>query len=587
MNKNKFSIFLEMASHLKYTKKDWKVLTILLILLVSTIASEPYFYKWLISSIENKEWIQSLLIIIAVWAITGVSTILLRYLYGMRLLSMAMKDWGNFLMKIMHTMQLLPIEYHRNIQAWEKQKIIDRSSEAVWAVADNFILAVLPQILVFLILLISGIIISPLLTLICLAFLPVGMLWVFYFWNTAHKNQRIANKKWDSMYDRLIDGIINIPVIRIFARAHKEYGIMTERMNQWNEAQFSVRKNWSQFNAFGRFFTIIAKLITISGGWILFSLGKIDLSVYFFFIAFTDRIYSPIMELFNVIQSSMRDIAYYEKAMDVFEMETETDEWKKILEKVESNISFKNLSFSYPSSPREILSNIDFTIEKGKQIAFVGHTGSGKSTITQLLMRFYEPSSGTIEIDGTNIYDFTLESYRGKFAAVFQDTTLFNETIRHNLEYVRDGITEKELIKACKEANIIDFIESLPEKWETQVWERGLKLSGGEKQRIAIARAILANPEILILDEATSALDTKTERLVQEAFEHLMHGRTSIIIAHRLSTIQSVDTIYFMEKWQIIASWNHRELYEKSKEYRELVDLQHDGFIGEDEEKEI
>lgn len=163
-------------------------------------------------------------------------------------------------------------------------------------------------------------------------------------------------------------------------------------------------------------------------------------------------------------------------------------------------------------------------------------------------MRFYEPSSGAIEINGTNIYDYTLESYRGKFAAVFQDTTLFNETIRHNLEYVRDGITDTMLEKACREANILEFIESLPEKWETQVGERGLKLSGGEKQRIAIARAILADPEILILDEATSALDTKTEKLVQSAFDNLMEGRTSIIIAHRLSTIMSADTIYLMEK---------------------------------------
>jgi ABC-type multidrug transport system fused ATPase/permease subunit len=130
-------------------------------------------------------------------------------------------------------------------------------------------------------------------------------------------------------------------------------------------------------------------------------------------------------------------------------------------------------------------------------------------------MRFYEPTGGSIRIDGTDIYDFSLESYRNKFAAVFQDTTLFNETIRHNLEYVRDDITDKELKKACKEANILEFIESLPEGWETPVGERGLKLSGGEKQRIAIARAILANPEILILDEATSALDTKTEQLVQ------------------------------------------------------------------------
>jgi ABC-type multidrug transport system fused ATPase/permease subunit len=137
-------------------------------------------------------------------------------------------------------------------------------------------------------------------------------------------------------------------------------------------------------------------------------------------------------------------------------------------------------------------------------------------------MRFYEPSAGKIMIDGTNVFDFTLESYRQKFAAVFQDTTLFNETIRHNLEYVRDNISQKDLEKACKKANIFDFINSLPDKWETEVGERGLKLSGGEKQRIAIARVMLANPDILILDEATSALDTKTERLVQEAFDRLM-----------------------------------------------------------------
>lgn len=201
-------------------------------------------------------------------------------------------------------------------------------------------------------------------------------------------------------------------------------------------------------------------------------------------------------------------------------------------------------------------------------------------------MRFYEPTQGQILIDGTDIYDFTLESYRSRFAAVFQDTTLFNETIRHNLEYVRDGITDKMLEKAAREANILEFIESLPDKWETQVGERGLKLSGGEKQRIAIARAILADPEILILDEATSALDTKTERLVQEAFDHLMEGRTSIIIAHRLSTIRSADTIYLMAQGRIIAKGSHAELYKNAREYREMVDLQHDGFVGDEVEIE-
>ncbi len=574
-----------MGSHLITLKKDWKMISFLLIILVICISSEPYFYKWLIGSIENKEWLPTLFKIIGIWLVFWITTIITRYLYGMRLLQKAMKDWGDFLMKIMYKMQCLPIEYHRNIQAGEKQKIVDRSAEAVWAVADNFILAVLPQVLVFIILLVSGLYIDPLFTAICLAFLPVWVIWVFSLGSAAHKNQRVANKAWDRMFDRLSDGIINIPVIRIFARTKAEYNIMKERMDAGNNAQFSVRKNWSQFNAFGRFFTIIAKLITISGWGILLYTGRTDYATLFFFIAFTDRIYSPIMEIFQVIQWSMRDIAYYEKAKELFAMESEIDEWKKNLTKIKNSITFQNLSFSYPSSDREVLSNIDFEIKKWERIALIGHTGSGKSTIIQLLMRFYTPSSGKILIDGTDIYDFSLESYRNKFAAVFQDTTLFNETIRHNLEYVRDGITDKDLKKSCKEANILEFIESLPEKWETQVGERGLKLSWGEKQRIAIARAILANPEILILDEATSALDTKTEKLVQWAFDHLMQWRTSIIIAHRLSTIMSADTIYLMEKWQIIAKWSHTELYKISPEYKEMVDLQHDGIVGEDEEE--
>ncbi len=305
-----------------------------------------------------------------------------------------------------------------------------------------------------------------------------------------------------------------------------------------------------------------------------------------FFLAFADRIYGPIFSVFEAYQNMMLNIAHYEKIEAIFEMSNEKDTWGKKLTKIKKSIQFESLSFSYPSSEREVLTSIDLEIKKWQRIALIGHTGSGKSTIIQLLMRFYEPSSGHIRIDDIDIYNFTLESYRSNFAAVFQDTTLFNETIRHNLEYVRDNITDKQLKKACKEANILEFIESLPEKWETQVGERWLKLSGWEKQRIAIARAILANPEILILDEATSALDTKTEQLVQSAFDHLMNGRTSIIIAHRLSTIMSADMIYLMEKWRIIAKWSHSELYKISLEYKEMVDLQHDGIVWEEVDEE-
>lgn len=422
-------------------------------------------------------------------------------------------------------------------------------------------------------------------TLVSLLFFPIALIWVWKLWKNAHKNQKQANTFWEKYFGRISDVFTNLKVLRIFGRENEEMRILESRFERARDAQHEVRKTWVIFNWFWWIITALAQAITVSG-WILFyQQGTLTIGILFFFIALTDRIYSPIFSIFENIQQMIIEVTGYEKMRHLFDTDQEKNNWTAILKSIKKSIRFQGISFSYPSSPREVLSDIEFEIQKWQRIALIGHTGSGKSTIIQLLMRFYDPTNGKILIDGTDIYDFTLDSYRQKFAAVFQDTTLFNETIRHNLEYVRDGITERELKKACREANILEFIESLPDKWETQVGERWLKLSWGEKQRIAIARAILANPEILILDEATSALDTKTERLVQEAFDHLMDGRTSIIIAHRLSTIQSADVIYLMDKGRIVASGNHSELYKSSDEYKEMVDMQHDGFVGEEVEE--
>lgn len=200
------------------------------------------------------------------------------------------------------------------------------------------------------------------------------------------------------------------------------------------------------------------------------------------------------------------------------------------------------------------MDNVSFEIPKGSRVALVGHTGSGKSTIANLLLRFYEPSEGTVKIDGTDIRTFSLASYRAKFAAVFQDTTLFNDTLRANLEYVKDDVAFEEVRDACRKAEILDFIESLPEGFDTVVGERGLKLSGGEKQRISIARAIIADPDVLVLDEATSALDSRTETRIQKAFDVLMEGRTSLVIAHRLSTVIGSDKIFVIDSGRLVAS---------------------------------
>lgn len=505
----------------------------------------------------------------------------------MVLLTQTNKDWYNFTMKVMRMMIRLPIDYHISTEHGEKQKIIERACEAVWEMWDKLILRIAPQVIITLSLIVSGMYFNVGMTLISLIFFPIALIWVWVLGKRAHKNQKQANTFWEKYFGRISDVFTNLKVLRIFGRENTEMSILDQRFEKARNAQHEVRKSWVIFNGFGWVITALAQAVTVSGWVILYQEGTLSIGTLFFFIAFTDKIYSPIFSIFENIQQMIIEVTGYEKMRHLFDTASETDSWKQRLKSIKNSITFKNLSFSYPSSPREVLSDIDFTITKWERIALIGHTGSGKSTIIQLLMRFYEPSQWQILIDETDIYDFTLESYRQKFAAVFQDTTLFNESIRHNLEYVRDGITGAKLKKACKEANILEFIESLPDKWETQVGERGLKLSGGEKQRIAIARAILADPEILILDEATSALDTKTERLVQDAFDHLMDGRTSIIIAHRLSTIMSADTIYLMDKGRIVAKWSHTELYQISPEYKEMVDLQHDGFVGEEVEEEI
>ena len=230
-------------------------------------------------------------------------------------------------------------------------------------------------------------------------------------------------------------------------------------------------------------------------------------------------------------------------------------------EKINGNVTFKNVAFSYPSRKEiQVLKDVSFTANFGQKIAIVGPSGAGKSTISSLLLRFYNIEGGQIFIDNKNIYDYDLENLRGNMSIVPQDVILFGGSIRENIAYGKPDATEEEIFKAAKQANALDFVNGFPEKFNTLVGERGIKLSGGQRQRIAIARALLKNPSILILDEATSSLDSESEKLVQEALETLMEGRTSIIIAHRLSTIRNADVILVLNEGRISEQGTHKEL---------------------------
>ncbi|AHM61688.1 ABC transporter [Flammeovirgaceae bacterium 311] len=243
---------------------------------------------------------------------------------------------------------------------------------------------------------------------------------------------------------------------------------------------------------------------------------------------------------------------------------------------ISGSIEYRNIGFSYPTRPEtEVLQNLRLRIGSGDKVALVGHSGAGKSTIVQLLLRFYEPEQGQILVDGQNINTYDLSAYRANLGIVPQEVILFGGSIRENIAYGRPNATEAEIREAARKANALQFIENFPEGFSTLVGERGVKLSGGQRQRIAIARAILKDPKILILDEATSSLDAESEHLVQTALDELMHGRTTIIIAHRLATIRKADRIYVISGGQIVESGTHEELLHQTEgTYANLVRLQ-------------
>jgi subfamily B ATP-binding cassette protein MsbA len=246
---------------------------------------------------------------------------------------------------------------------------------------------------------------------------------------------------------------------------------------------------------------------------------------------------------------------------------------------ISKHIEFKGVSFTYPSSKQKALDNINLTVRKGEIIAIVGKSGGGKTTLANLLPRFYVPAEGIVSIDGIDISRATFASLRGQFGIVSQDVILFNDTVTSNIAYGKPGAEREEVIGAAKAAYAHDFIMELPRGYDTQIGERGARLSGGQRQRLSIARAILKNPPILILDEATSSLDTASEMMVQKALENLMRNRTTFVIAHRLSTIKRADRIIVLDKGRVLESGTHRELYEGGGLYKKLYELQ---FSGQD-----
>ncbi|RRD37256.1 ABC transporter ATP-binding protein [Fusobacterium nucleatum] len=322
--------------------------------------------------------------------------------------------------------------------------------------------------------------------------------------------------------------------------------------------------------------TFMVLLVVLYGGYQILVTKKITSGDLISFVTALGLMHQPLKRLISKNNDLQDSLPSADRVVEIFDEKVETDVFGEAIEFDEKiqDIKFENVNYKYEDSNEYVLKNINLDVKAGEIVAFVGKSGSGKTTLVNLLARFFNTDEGTVKVNGVNIKNIPLKIYRNKFAIVPQETFLFGGTIKENISFGKK-VTDEEIISAAKMANAYNFIqEDLPNKFETEVGERGALLSGGQKQRIAIARALIKNPEIMILDEATSALDSESEKLVQEALDSLMEGRTTFVIAHRLSTIVRADKIVVMENGEIKEMGTHSELIAMNGIYKNLYDIQ-------------
>ena len=362
-------------------------------------------------------------------------------------------------------------------------------------------------------------------------------------------------------------------------KSYNAFGYISNKFRKINgvmsDILLSMARKQQLASPMSEFLGIAAISVVLVFGGSLVTKGLMTAAGFVAYIAAFSQLTRPLRAFIDQFANINQGIAAGERVFSIIDAESAVQDKPEAatLTEFKEQIEFKNISFSYDSS-REILHDLSFTVRKGETVALVGPSGGGKSTLSELIPRFYDPAVGEILIDGKPLADYTQESLREKMGIVSQDTILFNDSIRANIAMGREDVTDEQIIAAAKVANAHDFIMQTEAGYDTNVGDRGMKLSGGQRQRMSIARAVLRNPEILILDEATSALDTESEKLVQEALTTLLEGRTSVVIAHRLSTIHNADRIIVIDAGRIAEQGTHAELMERNGIYAKLIEMQ-------------
>ncbi len=414
------------------------------------------------------------------------------------------------------------------------------------------------------------------LTLITLIALPFYMISVKYFFTKLRALTRERSKALAGVQSYLHERVQGMNIIKSFTLEKHEQGIFAETNGNFlNKALAQTRWNAYTFAVVNTITGLAPVAVLGYAGYHVIQ-GNITIGTMAAFIGYIDMLYNPLRRLVNSSTTLTQSVASMDRMFELFDEKYDIENKADAiaLPPVKGQVTFNDVSFRYNDEGRNVLSNIDFSIQPGQTAAFVGMSGGGKSTIISLIPRFYDVLSGSIKIDGHDVRDVTLETLRGQIGIVQQENILFSDSVRENILMGNPFATDEDMIAAAKAANAHDFIMNLPEGYDTPVGERGVKLSGGQKQRVAIARVFLKNPPILILDEATSALDLESEALIQESLDRLAHNRTTLIVAHRLSTITHADQIIVIDHGELKERGTHAELMSKPGIYHDLFNVQ-------------
>jgi subfamily B ATP-binding cassette protein MsbA len=469
----------------------------------------------------------------------------------------------------------LPVSYYS-----EKRKgdTIARLTADVLEIQHSF-LSILELIvrepLTLLFAIVAMVSISPRLTLFVFIFLPVsGFLISLIGKSLKRKSDRVQKEQgvFLSILEETLGGLKIIKGFTAENRFSRKFRESTDRFFRFSNTLLN-RQNLATPASEFLGIAVIGVLLWYGGQMVLVD-KTLEPELFITYMGLAYQILTPAKAISKASYGVKKGNAAAERVLEILETENPIRDKSDAIEKnsFQKGITIENISFKYEDE--YVLKNFDLSVPKGETVALVGQSGSGKSTVANLVTRFYDVDKGKIKIDGTDIRDMTKKSLRNLMGLVTQDSILFNDTVAKNIALSKENASREEIVEAAKIANAHEFIESLPQGYDTNIGDGGNKLSGGQKQRLSIARAVLKNPPIMILDEATSALDTESERLVQDALEKMMRNRTSIVIAHRLSTIQNADKIVVLQKGEIVELGSHTELLAQNGVYKKLVEMQ-------------